>query len=500
MEVSDDGHGIAAEDIEMIGKRHHTSKITLHEEIFKVRSFGFRGEALHSLTILSGEVVVTSKTQSQPTGTQVTFTNCAVKTATIACNKGTTVRIRGLLQNLPVRLAEWKRNSKRHFSHCVWLLQSYILAVTDVRFRCTNVSTTTTQTLFVSSGSGDTSKSYAEAFKGELKQKLLDVAVETARFGGKLYYCLSGRKSNDRQFCFMNQRPCDLPKVLKKLNEVCKSYAIEGAAILVLYITSNGLIDTNLTPDKRQVAITFEAELVDCICSAFASKLSAGREIERPQTLAAPPPRSLPAGVQEATSVSTYIPPLPYSLEGSSQGPVAACSEISLELSSSSEPVTIPHACTHFDVTLETQNNRILDRGDFEKMKILGQFNCGFILTSIRQGDDKNLVFIIDQHASDERYRLEKLQRELTFNVQTMFIPRRLYLGLEDQLYVSSNLERVKSQGFLVAIVETSELDERIFHLLSAPTVVGIQCNDKGIVAARRACLLYTCARLWGND
>lgn len=494
VEVSDDGRGIAAADVEMIGRRHHTSKITRHDDIFTVRSFGFRGEAMHALTALSEEIVITSRTEAQDTGTRIVFSGGEARRSTTACTRGTTVRVVGLLRNLPVRLSEWKRNSKRHFSHCLWLLQSYILAVPMVRFRCTNVSGNSSQTLFVSSGTGNVSKSYAEAFKGELRQKLVEACGEATRFSWKLYYCLSARKSTDRQFCFINQRPCDLPKVLKKLNETCKAYAIEGAPIFALYLTSDELIDINLTPDKRQIVVPFEMELIDSLCSAFASRLSAERDLgDAPaeSLIEVAPSRHLDTSAIERGVSSPSSQSLPLSIDMSSQRPAAPPTDTSQDLQSNTKgvpslspsppsPSFIPHACTHVDIALEGQQIQILDRADFAKMTILGQFNRGFILTSIAREDAGILVFIIDQHASDERARLERLQRDLTFNVQSMVVPRPLSLGLEDQLFVAGNLDKFKSYGFSVEVTQAEEADERTFRLLSTPSVASVQCSDQG--------------------
>lgn len=94
--------------------------------------------------------------------------------------------------------------------------------------------------------------------------------------------------------------------------------------------------------------------------------------------------------------------------------------------------------------------------------------------------NDERQVFIIDQHASDERYRLEMLQKELTFTTQTMLVPVRVDSGLDDQLYVMDNLERIKENGFSVRI-EVTDVGDRSLHLTTAPCTAGIQLGEQDL-------------------
>lgn len=265
VEVSDDGHGIAADDMSLIGQRHHTSKITNEMDVLRVKTFGFRGEALHSLAALSEDLTVTSLTENG-TGFRVTLSKDidSVVPVRVTCSKGTTVKIRGLLKALPVRHAEWQRNSKRHFVKALWLIQSYILALPTIRIRCVNAGRTQ-QTLFTSTGSGDVNNAFTEAFSGELRGTFQKTKCNGTSFDCELYFSPSARRSADRQFSFINDRPCDLPRIFKRLNEISRTHSIDGSPIFLLYITTGDIIDVNLTPDKRQVMVPFEQELIDAL-------------------------------------------------------------------------------------------------------------------------------------------------------------------------------------------------------------------------------------------
>lgn len=317
VEVIDDGTGIAPDDMSLIGRRHYTSKITSDKEVYEVQTYGFRGEALHSLAALSEELCVTSLhcENTSGIGARLTVNNGRETVSKVACPKGTSVRLAGLLCGLPVRLAEWRRNAKRHFSRALWLIQSYALAVPSVRIRCTNTTGKSAQTLFASSGSNDVSRTFAETFSGELEGNFQRIEVSEDRFQADFFFYPAARRAADRQFIFLNERPCDIPKVLRKINEVFRAHSVDGYPIGVLYITTDESVDTNLTPDKRQVLFAFEQELIDSLVQALSNCLTeTSRLAEKlPPTLKSssqpiPSSQSIPSSQFLPTSPRREIP------------------------------------------------------------------------------------------------------------------------------------------------------------------------------------------------
>ena len=93
--------------------------------------------------------------------------------------------------------------------------------------------------------------------------------------------------------------------------------------------------------------------------------------------------------------------------------------------------------------TAASELERVFDKSDFTRMKIVGQFNLGFILATL--GDD---LFIIDQHASDEIYNFEKLQRTTTINRQPLMAPVALDLTAAEEEVVRRNMPIFLQNGF----------------------------------------------------
>lgn len=469
LEVLDNGVGIAPEDMPNVAKRNHTSKITHDIDIYKSQSRGFRGEALHCLAALSNELTITSRWGGDHSGMGLRFSwrkgNEEPSSERVAVNFGTIVRISGLLAGLPVRVAEWRRNPKRHFAKAINMLQSYALATPEIKYRCVHGP----QTLFSSSGSDNMSKAVAEAFGGgDTSGQLRQQSWETTGYSVDLHFTNAGRKAADRQFLFINRRPCELPKLFKRLNEVSRSHGWTGYATVIVHVTSTELVDFNLTPDKRQVLINFDAELIDDVSSRFGGELTAVTEI----------PLKLPSSIQSSLPIaSTLSDPLSQSV----------CCSVDLPTSQTVVPPAprpvevLEHASCFVSEPLNqsTDDKHLctLERSAFGMMKVIGQFNCGFILTRLAIPDGDCQVFIIDQHASDERFRLETLQRNLTHSVQTLLQPINLdQLPLKDRLFVEAKMANLKMFGF------QAQLSEPSIKLVACPFVAGLQLGLEDLI------------------
>lgn len=118
---------------------------------------------------------------------------------------------------------------------------------------------------------------------------------------------------------------------------------------------------------------------------------------------------------------------------------------------------------------------RVFRKSDFAKMRVIGQFNLGFILAAL--GPD---LFIVDQHASDEIFNFEKLQRETTLNKQPLIKPARLDLTAAEEQTVRTHMDVFLANGF--GFCEEPE--------------VGDEGSDEGAAYARGACRSGCCLAL----
>ncbi|BEI83571.1 hypothetical protein CcaverHIS002_0401750 [Cutaneotrichosporon cavernicola] len=104
---------------------------------------------------------------------------------------------------------------------------------------------------------------------------------------------------------------------------------------------------------------------------------------------------------------------------------------------------------------------RVIRKSDFSRMEVLGQFNKGFIIARLKSHLDEegsvigsDDMFIIDQHASDEKYNFETLQRTTVIKSQALIKPRAMQLTAADELVAMENLDALRANGFEVGVNE----------------------------------------------
>ncbi|EPQ28458.1 uncharacterized protein PFL1_03761 [Pseudozyma flocculosa PF-1] len=144
-------------------------------------------------------------------------------------------------------------------------------------------------------------------------------------------------------------------------------------------------------------------------------------------------------------------------------------------------------------VSAEASLNRVIHKSDFASMEVIGQFNLGFIIARRRlpqpMGDaavsestptaaGMDDLFIVDQHASDEKFNFETLQLETRVQSQRLILPRPLELSASDELVASEHIETLKRNGFEIE-VEENGLPGRRVRLVAQPvskgTVFGVK-------------------------
>ncbi|KAL0023381.1 hypothetical protein WJX79_000253 [Trebouxia sp. C0005] len=280
IEIADNGSGVEPANFQSLTLKYHTSKLQQFSDLQDVSTFGFRGEALSSLCALASITVTTRTTNTNPAQRlSYDHTGSLVGTTPTARAVGTTVAVKDLFKTLPVRHKEFMRHIKREYAKLVTVLQAYALISTGVRMICTNqVGTAARSTVLSSTGGKCLKDNIVNVFGSRLAEGLIALHAETAS-GTKLAGFVSkagagSRGGGDRQFCYVNGRPVDLPKVIKVVNEAFRSLASAAAAAnrpcLVLDIqTARDSYDVNVTPDKRKVFLHHEAEVLQALQEAL---------------------------------------------------------------------------------------------------------------------------------------------------------------------------------------------------------------------------------------
>ncbi|XP_051273707.1 mismatch repair endonuclease PMS2 [Dicentrarchus labrax] len=301
VEVSDNGKGVEEANFEGLTLKHHTSKLRDFSDLIHVETFGFRGEALSSLCALSNLSVVTCHESSQ-VGTKLVFDHKGhlVQQSPHPRQQGSTVSLQQLFYTLPVRHKEFQRNIKKEYAKMIHILQSYCVISTGVRITCSNQNGQGKRsTVLSTSGSQCMRDNIGAIFGPKQIQSLLpfqqvsptenvieEYGLKDADLPKQLFSITGfvsrgdhgvGRSATDRQFFFINNRPCDPLKVTKLVNEVYHMYNRHQYPFVALNIAvASECVDVNVTPDKRQIFLQEEKLLLAILKTSLINMYEAG--------------------------------------------------------------------------------------------------------------------------------------------------------------------------------------------------------------------------------
>ncbi|XP_040364784.1 DNA mismatch repair protein PMS1 isoform X3 [Rosa chinensis] len=269
-QVIDNGCGISPNNFKVLALKHHTSKLAGFPDLQSLTTFGFRGEALSSLCAL-GNLTVETRTKYEQVATHLTFDHSGVLVTEkkTARQVGTTVTVKNLFVNLPVRCKEFSRNIRKEYGKLVSLLNAYALIAKGVRLVCTNaIGRNAKSVVLKTQGSGSLKDNIVTLFGMSTFSCLEPVSIsvsDSCKVDGFLSKSGqgSGRNMGDRQFFFVNGRPVDMPKITKLVNELYRGANSQQHPIAILNFTvPTRACDVNVTPDKRKVFFSDESSIL----------------------------------------------------------------------------------------------------------------------------------------------------------------------------------------------------------------------------------------------
>src|ERR671912_1057608 len=204
LRVSDDGEGMTRDDALLAFERHATSKITTAEDLERVSTLGFRGEALASIASVARVELLTQR-EGETEGTRVLIEGGRMRdVAPAARPRGTTIAVRDLFFNIPAR-RKFLRSEATESFHLTNLVTHYALAHPEISFALTNNGRETLR----ADAAADLGERAYQIFGAEFLDNLLEVnggEPHVARVSGYVSAPRDRRTSRDSQYLFVNRR------------------------------------------------------------------------------------------------------------------------------------------------------------------------------------------------------------------------------------------------------------------------------------------------------
>src|SRR4030095_15000423 len=246
--VADNGCGMDPDDAVLAFQRHATSKLASADDLWSLRSMGFRGEALPSIASVSRLTCYTRPAEAQE-GTKVeSFEGTVTATAT-GCAPGTVIEVTDLFYNVPARLKFLKKPGTE-FAHIEETVQALAISFPKIVFQLLNGG----QLVVKTSGSGKLAQAMAEAGFVSGKEELCPVTFAEMKYGMAIYGYVARPQHfrGDRKgiLAIVNNRPVRCPLTYKALDYAFSDLIPKGKYPLAVltFTVEQGLVDGNVHP------------------------------------------------------------------------------------------------------------------------------------------------------------------------------------------------------------------------------------------------------------
>lgn len=269
--IADNGCGMSPTDARMAFERHATSKISAANDLFCIRTMGFRGEALASIAAIA-EVELRSKRIEDEVGICLLIAGSEVLSQEpAACNNGTSITVKNLFYNVPARRKFLKGNSTE-LKHIINEIQRVALPNPEIRFTVYH-----NDTLMYDLESGNLRKRIVNIFGKVINQSLVPVEEHTSILGisGYIGQPKYARKTLGEQFFFVNKRYMRHPYFNKAVTQAYeKLLPSDSFPSYFLYLEVDPAdIDINVHPTKTEIKFENEVALWQIIHAAVRTSL-----------------------------------------------------------------------------------------------------------------------------------------------------------------------------------------------------------------------------------
>ena len=421
IKVTDNGVGMDHEDALLAFSRHATSKILRDDDLFFIDTMGFRGEALPSIASVAE---VKLKTSDGVASTYIHIKGGEVLENTSGdLRVGTTITVTNLFYNTPARLKYLKSENTEAYNS-ISLIEKLALAHPDIKFSLINNQKIVVRT----TGSNVLLKTIHEIYGLNVSNKMLEFKAGNNDFDIYGYICKPEvLRSNRNDFnTFVNDRVIRNSEINKAINDAYYTYKPDGKyPIVVLKInTDPTLVDVNIHPTKQDVKISKMEELYDLIYTTIKDTLY--KNLLIPNAL-----KEESVNIIKDSVIANIVSSMTKEEE-----PVQTELNFQVEVNDEKKEVS-------------AQENVVVNK----EIKSLVLYPVGLALGTYIIAENQEGIYLIDQHAAQERVNYERYLHALRKKEVTttyLLIPITIELSASDFLVLKDNLFVLTNMGFII--------------------------------------------------
>ena len=421
IEVIDDGIGMSKEDASLAFMRHATSKIYKDDDLFFIDTLGFRGEALPSIASVSKTNLITS---DGGLGTHIVIEGGKkVLEESSDARVGTSITVTNLFYNTPARL-KYLKSEQYELANCVSFVEKLALSHPEIAFSLTNDNTT----LVMTSGSNNMLKTIHEIYGLSVSKRMLEIRASNDDFDLFGYVCKPEilKSNRNHMIVIVNDRIVRNNDINRAINDAYYTYKpdIKYPIVVLKINTDPTLVDVNIHPTKQDIKLSKMDVLYDLIVKTIKSVL------------------------YKALLIPDAIERLPESNPIKDEVITDIIKENDSEYKVENTQATFDFAAS---TSNDTQEEVVNINPEMKKLKLypVGLAHGTYIIAENETG-----VFLIDQHAAQERVNYERNMAALkshTFHQTNLLFPITIELSGSEFLAVQKEIPHLSELGFDIA-------------------------------------------------
>ncbi|MDY3797219.1 MAG: DNA mismatch repair endonuclease MutL [Agathobacter sp.] len=465
--ITDNGCGIEREQVPLAFLRHSTSKIRNVEDLMCVKSLGFRGEALSSISAIARVELIT-KTYDNLTGTRYVIEGSKeLANEEVGAPEGTTFLVRDIFFNTPAR-KKFLKSAQTEGAYISDMVEKLALSHPEISFKFINNN----QTKLHTSGNGNEKDLIYHIYGRDIAASVLELKHECEFFKvhGYIGKPIITRGNRNYENYFINGRYIKSNLLSKAIEEAYKNFLMQHQyPFTVLYFDFFGeSLDVNVHPTKMELRFDNNTEVYKELCDAVFEKLSHKEMIPEVPLEEEKPSKKIvheynepipePFETRRLNDILRKVDYSPY--KETSDGRVVKVSEAPSfskpENIVKSEPVSENFLGAISDevnqkydnISLQDISDDFLTKDAKKKHKIIGQLFDTYWLIEY---EDK--LFIIDQHAAHEKVLYERTMNRLKdkeFTSQTISPPIVMSLDANEVEMLNRHKEQIERMGYVV--------------------------------------------------